>query len=301
MYYNLIKLFITILFFLSCVNDIKNPVINSESINWINIDYNQIDNKLFLQLEVISNEHIVDSVNIKFFSKNFNDTILLNDNGVNGDLISGNNRFSAIKNIDLPFEEYQLETIINGFETTTTNFTIDKQYSPQINEIIFIKNINNINKEFYSNDVPFYINTNDTSYLKFILKIEDKNGEKNILSVRYKTETIWYNTDGDGCECTQEQTCIYSSPTFYLDNLSSTLSDSIFVYTSINDYIHEPGFNINPTSVCNRTGVIKFTFTIFDSYFGPQTFIEELLFVPCSDLNCTENMETCCNYGCQDC
>ena len=57
---------------------------------------------------------------------------------------------------------------------------------------------------------------------------------------------------------------------------------------------------INPASVCNRTGVIIFSFIIIDIYFGPQTFVEELLFLSCSELNCNDNCETC-PFGCGEC
>ena len=49
---------------------------------------------------------------------------------------------------------------------------------------------------------------------------------------------------------------------FYMTNIAS--NDSIFTYEAINDYIKEPGFEINPTSICNRFGVITFNFVAFD-------------------------------------
>ena len=93
-----------------------------------------------------------------------------------------------------------------------------------------------------------------------------------------------------------------SSPTFYLTNILPTSNDSIFTFEAINDYIKEPGFPINPISVCNRLGMITFSFVVFDAYFGPQTFVEELLFLPCNegDWNCEYDCEYCTSV-CGEC
>ena len=88
-----------------------------------------------------------------------------------------------------------------------------------------------------------------------------------------------------------------------------SLNDSILVFEAINDHLFDgeegikaPGFQINPTSVCNRFGYITFSFVIFDLYFGPQTFVEELLFSPCSegDWNCEYDCEYCTSV-CGEC
>ena len=224
-------------------------------------------------------------------------SVVLNDDGNTGDIIAHNNRYSVITEVDLPFEEFQFKAIIDGLESEVVYFSNEEQFLPEIEEVIFIKSAGNNQYEF--NDEPFYVNENDTSYLKFRLKIKDQNGIDNIQSVRYKTVTRWDTAEGN-CGCNQGEDCISSSPIFYLDNIDSISSDSIFTYVSINDYIQEPGFPINPASVCNRTGVITFLFVIFDLYFGPQTFIEELLFLSCSELNCNDNCENC-PYGCGEC
>ena len=70
--------------------------------------------------------------------------------------------------------------------------------------------------------------------MNFQIKIKDLNGKENIQSIRYETETLWYNATGD-CGCTEGQTCFYSSPTFYMTHLTS--NDSIITYGAINEYI----------------------------------------------------------------
>ena len=283
----------------SCVLDIENPIEESLSIEWISIDYDQVENKLFLQLEILPENEIINDVFVEISSDNFDSTILLNDNGEFGDLIPQNYKYSSLSEIYLPFDDYQFKAVIDGFEPEEVNFSIEEQFLPVIEEIIFIKSYENNKYEFSNNSYPYYVNENDTTYLNFEIKIKDLNGIDNIQSVRYKTLTHWDTAEGD-CGCNQGENCISSSPIFYLDNIDSTLSDSIFTYVSINDYIQEPGFPINPASVCNRTGVITFSFVIFDLYFGPQTFVEELLFLSCSELNCNDNCENC-PYGCGEC
>ena len=199
---------------------------------------------------------------------------------------------SSLSEIYLPFDDYQFKAVIDGFEPEEVNFSIEEQFLPVIEEIIFIKNYENNKYEFSNNSYPYYINENDTTYLNFEIKIKDLNGIDNIQSVRYKTLTHWDTAEGD-CGCIQGETCASSSPTFYLNNINSTSSDSIFTYVAINDYIKEPGFPINPLSVCNRSGVITFSFVVFDLYFGPQTFVEDLLFFPCSELNCEDDCGGC--------
>ena len=284
----------------SCVLDIENPTEESLSIEWITINYDQVGKKLFLQLEIQPINETIDSVIVKVSSENYDSIFILNDKGVSGDIIADNNRYSVITEVDLPLGEFQFKVVIDGFESEDVAYYYnEEQFLPKIEEIIFIKSSGNNQYEFNNDNSPFYVNENDTSYLKFKIKIKDQNGINNIQSVRYKTVTNWDSAEGN-CGCIQGENCINSSPIFYLENIDLIASDSIFTYVSINDYVQEPGFPINPASVCNRTGVIIFSFIIIDLYFGPQTFVEELLFLSCSELNCNENCETC-PFGCGEC
>ena len=283
----------------SCVLDIENPIEESLSIEWISIDYDQVENKLFLQLEILPENEIINDVFVEISSDNFDATILLNDNGEFGDLIPQNYKYSSLSEIYLPFDDYQFKAVIDGFKPEEVNFSIEEQFLPVIEEIIFIKSYENNKYEFSNNSSPYYIDENEISHLNFEIKIKDLNGINNIKSVKYNTVTHWDIAEGN-CGCNQGEDCPNSSPTFYLNNINSTLSDSIFTYVAINDYIKEPGFPINSSSICNRSGVIIFSFVVFDLYFGPQTFVEELLFLPCSELNCADDCENC-PFGCGEC
>ena len=304
---SLIKLYPLILVLItSCVLDIENPIEESLSIEWISIDYDQVENKLFLQLEILPVNETIDSVIVKVSSVNYDSTFILNDNGVSGDIIAENNRYSVITVVDdLPFEDYQFDAVIYTLSSKEyqkrAEITIEKQYPPEILDVIFIKSYEDGSGYEFDSSSPYFVNDEDTSYLNFQITIKDLNGIENIQSIRYKTETFWFSAVGE-CGCEEEEACNYSSPTFYLNNINLTSNDSIFTFEAINDHIKEPGFPINPTSVCNRFGTIKFSFVVFDAYFGPRTEVRELLFSPCSegDWNCEYDCEYCTSV-CGEC
>jgi len=303
MYRNFLSLILVLI--TSCVLDIENPTKESLSIEWITIDYDQVEDKLFLQLEILHANEAIDSVIVKVSSENYDSTFILNDNGISGDVIAKNNRYSVITEVDLPFEDYQFDAFVytpaSNPDPKSAEIIIEKQYLPEILNVIFIKSYEDGSGYEFDNNSPYFVNDEDTSYLNFQITVKDLNGIENIQSIRYKTETLWFSAVGE-CGCEEKETCNYSSPSFYLNNINLTSNDSIFTFEAINDYIKEPGFPINPISVCNRLGVITFSFVVFDAYFGPQTFVEELLFLPCSegDWNCEYDCEHCTSV-CGEC
>ena len=301
---SLIKLFSPIILVVtSCVIDVEEPFEESLFIEQFEVNYNQIDGQLYLQVGIEPGNKIIDEVFVIISANNFNSTIYLNDDGIEGDLVAQNNRFSAIAEINLPFQDYQIKAVVQTSSSQEfiqkKNITIEEQFAPEFVDVIFIKSYENNKYEFSNNSSPYYIDENEISHLNFEIKIKDLNGINNIKSVKYNTVTHWNIAEGN-CGCNQGEDCPNSSPTFYLNNINSTLSDSIFTYVAINDYIKEPGFPINSSSICNRSGVITFSFVVFDLYFGPQTFVEELLFLPCSELNCEDDCENC-PFGCGEC
>ena len=302
----LIQLFFPVLLLItSCVVDIEGPTDKSLSIEWLTIDYNQTENKLFIHLEIKPGNERIDSVTVEISSKNYDLTFVLNDDGNTGDIIAHNNRYSVITEVDLPFEDYQCNAVVYTLSSKEyqkrAEITIEKQYFPEIMDVIFIKSYEDGSGYQFDSSSPYFVNDEYTSYLNFQITIKDLNGIENIQSIRYKTETLWFSAVGE-CGCEEGKTCNNSSPTFYLTNMLSTSNDSIFTFEAINDYIKEPGFPINPISVCNRLGMITFSFVVFDAYFGPQTFVEELLFLPCNegDWNCEYDCEYCTSV-CGEC
>ena len=58
----LIQLFFPVLLLItSCVVDIEGPTDKSLSIEWLTIDYNQTENKLFMHLEIKPEHETIDS------------------------------------------------------------------------------------------------------------------------------------------------------------------------------------------------------------------------------------------------
>ena len=166
-------------------------------------------------------------------------------------------------------------------------------------DVIFIKSYGDGRGYQFDSNSPYFINDEETSYLNFQITIKDLNGIENIKSIRYKTETLWFSAVGE-CGCEEEETCNYSSPTFYLNNINLTSNDSIFTFEAINDYIKEPGFPINPTTICDRFGVITFTFIAIDTFYGPTILDKlDLYFANCSE----GNVEDCehCPLECGEC
>ena len=160
----LIQLFFPVLLLItSCVVDIEGPTDKSLSIEWLTIDYNQTENKLFIHLEIKPGNERIDSVTVEISSKNYDSTFVLNDDGNTGDIIAHNNRYSVITEVDLPFEEFQFKAFIDGFESEVAYFSNDEEFLPEIEEIIFIKSYGNNQYEFNNDNSPFYINENDTS------------------------------------------------------------------------------------------------------------------------------------------
>ena len=125
----------------SCVLDIDNPIEEPLSIEWISIDYDQVENKLFLQLEILPENEIINDVFVEISSDNFDTTISLNDNGEFGDIIPQNNIFSLFSEIYLPFDDYQFMVVVQTSSLQEfikkKNITIEEQFAPEIVDIIF--------------------------------------------------------------------------------------------------------------------------------------------------------------------
>ena len=73
--------------------DVEIPKEESLSIEWLTIDYNQAEKKLFMHLKVLPENEKIDSVNVEISSENYDSSFILYDDGNSGDLITQNNRF----------------------------------------------------------------------------------------------------------------------------------------------------------------------------------------------------------------
>ena len=113
----------------SCVMNLDEDEMDSLSIEWTDIDYNQNDTTLSLQVEVTPENEIIRDIFVEISSDNFDTTISLNDNGEFGDIIPQNNIFSLFSEIYLPFDDYQFMVVV---QTSSLQEFIKKGWSELI-------------------------------------------------------------------------------------------------------------------------------------------------------------------------
>ena len=270
-YFKLMKLFSPVLFLITaCVIDIENPIEESLSIEWISIDYDQVENKLFLQLEILPVDETIDSITVEVSSENYDSTFVLNDNGVSGDLIAENNRFSAITEVDLPFEDYQFKAVVYTLSSKEyqdrKNITIYEEFPPEIVDIIFWqKNADGSGIIFNPDSEVFQIDDIDYRFLDFQLIINDINGLDDIRYVRYQINVEAMAAE-DSCQYVPESGFL-SYPQWYLEYKETT--DAGFVFDVNNVYLDEPGIPVKPIGLCGRIGVSTFRFIVADMTLDP--------------------------------
>ena len=254
----------------SCVLDIENPIEESLSIEWISIDYDQVENKLFLQLEILPENEIINDVFVEISSDNFDTTISLNDNGEFGDIIQQNNIFSLFSEIYLPFDDYQFMVVVQTSSLQEfikkKNITIEEQFAPEIVDIIFWqKNEEGSGVIFDPDSEVFQVDDSEYNYLDFQVIINDKNGLYDIRYVRYQIN-IENMAAEDSCNY-EPETGFLSYPQWFLEYKETI--DAGFVFDVNNAYLQEPGIPIKPLNQCGRIGVSTFRFIVADMIFDP--------------------------------
>ena len=254
----------------SCVLDIENPIEESLSIEWISIDYDQVENKLFLQLEILPENEIINDVFVEISSDNFDTTISLNDNGEFGDIIPQNNIFSLFSEIYLPFDDYQFMVVVQTSSLQEfikkKNITIEEQFAPEIVDIIFWqKNEEGSGVIFDPDSEVFQVDDDEYNYLDFQVIINDNNGLDDIRYVRYQINVENMAAE-DSCNYEPESGFL-NYPQWFLEYKETT--DAGFVFDVNNAYLQEPGIPIKPLNQCGRIGVSTFRFIIADMVFDP--------------------------------
>jgi hypothetical protein len=250
--------------------NVDEDEMDSLSIEWLDIDYNQNDTTLFLQVEVIPENKMITEVFVEISSENFDSTIFLNDNGDFGDIILQNNIFSSLSEIYLPFDDYQFNAVVQTSSLHEfikgKNITIEEQYDPEIVDIIFWqKNADGSETMFDPNSEIFQVDDDEYNYLDFQLIINDKNGLDDIRYVRYQIN-IENMVAEDSCNY-EPETGFLSYPQWFLEYKETI--DAGFVFDVNNAYLQEPGIPIKPLNQCGRTGVSTFRFIIADMIFDP--------------------------------
>ena len=260
----------TSLLITSCMMNVDEDEIDSLSIEWLDIDYNQNDTTLFFQVKVMPENKMITEVFVEISSENFDSTILLNDNGDFGDIIPQNNIFSSFSATYLPFDDYQINAVVQTLSLQEfnkgKNITIEEQYAPEIVDIIFWqKNADGSETMFDPNSEIFQVDDDEYNYLDFQLIINDKNGLDDIRYVRYQIN-IENMAAEDSCNY-EPETGFLSYPQWFLEYKETI--DAGFVFDVNNAYLLEPGIPIKPLNQCGRTGVSTFRFIIADMIFDP--------------------------------
>ncbi len=254
----------------SCMMNVDGDEMDSVSIEWLDIDYNQNDTTLFIQVEFIPGNKMITEVFVEISSENFDSTIFLYDNGDFGDIIPQNNIFSAFSEIYLPFDDYQFNAIVQTSSLQEfnkgKNITIEEQYAPEIVDIIFWqKNADGSETMFDPNSEIFQVDDDEYNYLDFQLIINDKNGLDDIRYVRYQIN-IENMAAEDSCNYEPESGFL-SYPQWFLEYKETTGAG--FVFDVNNAYLQEPGIPIKPLNQCGRIGVSTFRFIVADMIFDP--------------------------------
>ena len=254
----------------SCMMNVGEDEMDSVSIEWLDIDYNQNDTTLFLQVEVIPENKMITKVFVEISSENFDSTILLNDIGDFGDIIPQNYIFSSFSEIYLPFDDYQFNAVVQTSSLQEfnkwKNITIEEQYAPEIVDIIFWqKNADGSGTMFDPNSEIFQVDDDEYNYLDFQLIINDKNGLDDIRYVRYQIN-IENMAAEDSCNYEPESGFL-SYPQWFLEYKETTGAG--FVFDVNNAYLQEPGIPIKPLNQCGRIGVSTFRFIVADMIFDP--------------------------------
>ena len=268
---SLIKLFSPIILVVtSCVIDVEEPFEESLFIEQFEVNYNQIDGQLYLQVGIEPGNKIIDEVFVIISADNFDSTIYLNDDGIEGDLVAQNNRFSAITEINLPFQDYQIKAVVQTSSSQEfiqkKNITIEEQFAPEIVDIIFLhNNADETGAVFDPDSEVFQVDNDEYNYLDFQVIINDLNGLEDIRYVRYQINVEGMAAE-DSCDY-EPDTGFLSYPQWFLEYQETT--DAGFVFDVNNAYLEEPGIPIKPIELCGRIGVSIFRFIVADMTSAP--------------------------------
>ena len=265
-------------FFFACTTKLEDIVNPSIDIEWIIADYNQVENTLFLQIDVLNSDKNYDSIIVELNSENYDLRLLLNDKGENGDIIANNNIYSINANIDLPYTTISLNAILfidsnNKVEKNKIIF-IEEQFAPEIVDVKFWQiNADGSKSIFNPNNEPFQVHEEEYKYLYFQLIVNDKNGLDDIQYLKYQINVENMIAE-DSCNYTPPAGFL-SYPQWYLEYQETNI-DGDFVFDIKNQFldnpnteIEEPGLEYKPIKQCGRIGVAIFRFIISDMTFEP--------------------------------
>ena len=298
-----LRLPLLLLAFWSCVSEIQGPSAGVLSIDNFVVDYDQVNQVLFLQVENTGDVEIESAwVSMTVDETELDTLFYLNDQGENGDLLPQNGIYSILQNIELDFLKHSFTLFavsLNGeIATIISSFTNTEEFAPEIVGVNFWKKFLDGSGYMIDEFGSFLIDSTETTFLDFQVKVRDDNGTDDIRFVRYEINVIWDYWEDD-CEYDPNQGYV-SSPVYFMEYLFT--SDSLHIFDLNNEYITEPGFEISPRSNCNRYGNVLFRFTVADYEFSPVIYETILPFSTCGQgsWNCEDECEAC-TMECGDC
>ena len=155
-----------------------------------------------------------------------------------GDLIAQNNRYSAITEINLPFQDYQFKAVV---QTSTAqeffqkkNITIEEQFAPEIVDVIFWhKNADGTGTVFDPDSEVFQLDNDEYNYLDFRVIINDLNGLEDIRYVRYQINVEGMAAE-DSCDY-ETETGFLSYPQWFLEYEETTDTGYVFDVNNVNN------------------------------------------------------------------
>ena len=263
----------------SCVKEITSSPEDPLILDWVLIDYDQINQKLFIGLNLKPGPEEINDVSVNITADTFpiDTTITLLDDGINGDLISQNNIYSAEVDMELNYQNYQFIVFVNNLVVENTDpqiITIEEQFPPEIVNITFTKiNLDGSETPLDPTTDVFQVDEDEYSFLYFSIEVKDLNGIEDLRYVRYQINV-------EGMEA--NDSCDYVAPAgfqkyhqWFLEYQSTT--DSTYIFDVINDLLVDenndpvPGLPIRPLSLCGRKGESAFQFIVADMLFSPVT------------------------------
>ena len=270
-------------------------------INNVIFEYHQDNSQIWVQVEVSDPQGIenIDSVWVELESLSTSEVLyhfLLEDGGLNGDILSGNGVYTVQTTIPegIPFAVYRIKTYARDMEDNLGLqpgvISIEEEFPPQI-ELV---------------DMPslFHLDPTEWGTLTIQLKINDPNGADDISYVRYAINTDFLTIDCDGNPNPDPDPDHYQwDPSWEMTYLTTDVDGFLIYQTDIPMRPADDG-----SGICGKTGLVLFQFTVRDKSnqiaIKPEIPLEQeivLEITKCGDGNCLAEFEdaTTCPEDCQ--
>ena len=295
----------TVLFFVSCMEEIPSSHNTTFEFSEIQIAVDKLNNELFIQsyIDYFDDLDSIVSVNAQLYSYynggyHFIGEYPLNDDGIDGDFIKKNGRYSILTTSEeLDFtdviSEIKLVNMENSFQLSSYEYTYI--------DIEVIVSGKPIRADFMAVDVW----GNVAKYSEY------SNVSNNYLEIQVNTDNMYKDIYPDEDEvCIREQ--FTNDGYFHLENGNIYLNERI---NNSSNYSYQTKIPFRPLNECGSTGEARIKFVLHDLDFGTcnatltesctsniMDYSESTLWVHgCGDSICISNFEnsSTCIEDCQ--